>query len=185
MDSLYVCHFSNGHIKVGRSVDPQSRIASHADRVACMGVELAEHFIAECTGPAEPREVVLIRQCVAEGARRFQNEWFTGLDFQTVCEWASAAATAEHQEQDRRDRFGTRVRAARLAAGLTQTEVGDAVGVGKAAISNWESERNGPNVSQLRALCELLCVSADALIFGQVPQPTQRGVMRAHPATSL
>lgn len=31
---LYVCHFSNGHIKVGRSVHPKSRIASHADRVA-------------------------------------------------------------------------------------------------------------------------------------------------------
>jgi len=34
MEYLYVCHFSNGHIKVGRSIHPKSRIASHADRVA-------------------------------------------------------------------------------------------------------------------------------------------------------
>lgn len=31
MQFLYVCHFSNGHIKVGRSVDPQSRIASQGN----------------------------------------------------------------------------------------------------------------------------------------------------------
>ena len=31
MEYLYVCHFSNGHIKVGRSIDPKSRIASHAN----------------------------------------------------------------------------------------------------------------------------------------------------------
>jgi len=56
MDNLYVCHFSNGHIKVGRSVDPMARIAAHADRVGCLGIELVEHFLALCTqSPANPR----------------------------------------------------------------------------------------------------------------------------------
>ncbi len=27
MQYLYVCHFSNGHIKVGRSIEPTARIA--------------------------------------------------------------------------------------------------------------------------------------------------------------
>jgi len=34
MSHLYVCHFSSGHIKVGRSIDPVARVAQHADRVA-------------------------------------------------------------------------------------------------------------------------------------------------------
>lgn len=45
MEYLYVCHFSNGHIKVGRSIDPRARIAAHADRVACMGVEFVDRFV--------------------------------------------------------------------------------------------------------------------------------------------
>ncbi len=30
MSHLYVCHFSSGHIKVGRSIDPVARVAQHA-----------------------------------------------------------------------------------------------------------------------------------------------------------
>jgi DNA-binding XRE family transcriptional regulator len=167
MDYLYVCQFSNGHIKVGRSVDPQSRIASHAERVSCLGVELAEHATYECNGPAGPREAQLIARCVEQADKRFQNEWFTGLDFLAVCEWAREAADSEHDDYSRGGNFGSRLRAARIEAGLTQTDVADAVGVGKAAVSSWESGRHFPKVDQLEVICTRVRVSADRLIFGQ------------------
>jgi DNA-binding transcriptional regulator YdaS (Cro superfamily) len=101
-DFLYVCQFSNGHIKVGRSIDPQSRIAQHADRVSCMGVEMVEHFIAECVCPAYEREQALISQCADAASRRFKSEWFDGLDYPTVCEWATHAATCQIEAASRR-----------------------------------------------------------------------------------
>lgn len=90
---IYVCHFSNGHIKVGRSISPKSRIASHADRVACVGIELVEYHIVECVGHSAPAESVLIRQCSALSTKRNKSEWFEGLDYLDVCEIANQAAT--------------------------------------------------------------------------------------------
>ena len=92
MTHLYVCHFSNGHIKVGRSIDPTARIAQHEERLSCVGIELAEHFIVECVGPSEPREAALIERCTGSAGQRFKYEWFVGLDYPTVCEWATEAA---------------------------------------------------------------------------------------------
>lgn len=92
MTHLYVCHFSNGHIKVGRSIDPKARIAAHADRVACLGIELVEHHIAECVGFSQPAEAALIEQCANTATKRNQSEWFEGLDFPTVSQWCGEAA---------------------------------------------------------------------------------------------
>lgn len=89
---LYVCHFSNGHIKVGRSTDPTSRIANHADRVACVGIELVEHHIVECIGHSAPAESDLIGICAGLATKRNKSEWFEGLDFLDVCEIANASA---------------------------------------------------------------------------------------------
>lgn len=93
MEYLYVCHFSNGHIKVGRSIDPRARIAAHADRVACMGVELVEHHIAECIGRSAPAEAALIERCAELSHKRNKSEWFEGLDYLDVCEQANACAS--------------------------------------------------------------------------------------------
>jgi DNA-binding XRE family transcriptional regulator len=166
-DYLYVCQFSNGHIKVGRSIEPKSRVATHADRVSCMGIELADHFIVECVGPAAPREAALIRRCVEESETRFRSEWFAGLDFQSVCEWAGEAARLEVTDltQDEPDTFGKRLTAAREALKLTQSALGERLkGVTKQSVSHWECDRYEPNLSQLRALCEALGVSADHLL---------------------
>lgn len=93
MESLYVCHFSNGHIKVGRSVYPKSRIASHADRVACIGVELVEHHIVECVSHAVPAEAALISMCSNAATKRNKSEWFVGLDYLDACNWADQCAS--------------------------------------------------------------------------------------------
>lgn len=94
MEWLYVCHFSNGHIKVGRSIDPTGRIASHADRVSCLGIELVEHFVAVCDGSAMSKEAALIARCTEAATRRNKNEWFEGLDYPQVCEWATTESIA-------------------------------------------------------------------------------------------
>lgn len=88
MTHLYVCHFSNGFIKVGRSAFPTSRIAQHEDRVSCVGVELVEHEIHECVGSSVSAEAALIECCAKHAAGRTKNEWFEGLDFPDVCQWA-------------------------------------------------------------------------------------------------
>ena len=88
MHYLYACHFSNGHIKVGRSINPMARIASHEDRVSCLGVELVEHQIFECVGHVIQAEAELIRRCGEAAKKTNKNEWFEGLDFLEVCEWA-------------------------------------------------------------------------------------------------
>lgn len=170
MESLYVCLFSNGHIKVGRSINPESRIASHAERVACMGVELIDWSTYDAE-EAERRELILIDLCAAfPGATRFKSEWFSGLEFGTVCEWARITSSRELSPQDSPDSaFGRRLREARCAAGLTQSDLGEGLATDggdllKAAISAWELGRCSPNVQQLTLICRRLNVSADKLL---------------------
>jgi hypothetical protein len=133
MESLYVCHFSNGHIKVGRSIDPASRIASHADRVACVGVELMESAVFECVGSAVARESALIARCIEVAEARHQNEWFVGLAFANVCAWADAIATSY-------DACTTFTRWSRLiaelvSAGVTQAQIAEQCKSSTSAIS--------------------------------------------------
>lgn len=96
MEYLYVCHFSNGHVKVGRSIHPKSRIAAHADRVACVGIELIEHQIFECVGHSAPAESALIERCTELATKRNKSEWFEGLDFLDVCDAAHDFASIEY-----------------------------------------------------------------------------------------
>lgn len=97
MEFLYVCLFSSGHIKVGQSLDPLSRIAAHADRVKCVGVELRKQFMVECAGAASASEAMLIDRCAAAAETRFFSEWFAGLDFDVVCGWARECAATVHE----------------------------------------------------------------------------------------
>ena len=92
---LYVCHFSNGHIKVGRSIQPKARIASHVDRVSCLGIELIEHHIVQCVGYSVPAETSLIQQCTEIATKRNKNAWFEGLDYECICELANNLANQD------------------------------------------------------------------------------------------
>jgi hypothetical protein len=92
MEYLYVCHFSNGHIKVGRSIEPKARIAAHADRVSCVGIELVEHQIFECVASSIPAEAMLIDWCRNNCDVNHKNEWFVGTDYLSACEQAQVCA---------------------------------------------------------------------------------------------
>ena len=93
MISLYVCLFSNGHIKVGRSVNVLARISQHEERVSCLGVELVDYRVFDCVVHPGPAEAALIERCVDACSKRNKNEWFEGVDFDSACEWAAECSS--------------------------------------------------------------------------------------------
>lgn len=95
---LYVCHFSNGHIKVGRSIDPASRIATHADRVACLGVTLVDQYVSISVDDGVLSEAALIARCAQCADKQHKNEWFVGLDFLIVTQWVKECAAMIHED---------------------------------------------------------------------------------------
>lgn len=93
MSALYVCLFSNGHLKVGRSVNALARIAQHEERVSCLGVELVDYRVFDCITHPGSAEAALIERCVEACSKRNKNEWFEGVDFDSACEWAAECAS--------------------------------------------------------------------------------------------
>jgi len=69
--------------------------------------------------------------------------------------------------------FGSRLHAAREAAGLTQAQVAQKLGISHRAYAFWEREPTAVRAEQLAILTELFGVSADYLIGRQAPK--QRG----------
>ena len=62
--------------------------------------------------------------------------------------------------------FGDRLRAARIAAGMTQEQLGFALGVTKSSVSAWENDRETPGFRLLPELRTVLRHSLDELICG-------------------
>lgn len=63
-----------------------------------------------------------------------------------------------------------RIAAVRKAAGLTQEQLGELVGVSRQAVSKWESGQTVPDAVTVARLCEALNVSADYVLLGQEPE---------------
>jgi hypothetical protein len=134
MEYIYVCQFSNGHTKVGRSIDPASRIATHASRVACLGVSLVDHCAVVCAISAEESEAALIDFCQKHAETRNANEWFSGLDYQSVLR-----AALEIANSDGRAAAPTGWAAYMMLikrAGVTQTEMASRIGCAQPSLSN-------------------------------------------------
>ena len=70
--------------------------------------------------------------------------------------------------------IGQNVKQSREAAGLTQEDFAELVGLGVKHISAIECGAVGLSLSTLKRFCSVLSVSADALLFG-VPDATQQG----------
>lgn len=71
-----------------------------------------------------------------------------------------------------RNSMGQFIAALRRAAGMTQQEVADRLGVSNKAVSRWERDECAPDLSLLPPLAELFGVSCDELLRGE------RGVAR-------
>ena len=67
------------------------------------------------------------------------------------------------------DSLGSRLKAARQNAKLTQAEVADKFFVSSQAVSLWEKDENYPDISKLPELSKLYKVSIDWLISGEKP----------------
>lgn len=141
MEYLYVCHFSNGHIKVGRGIDPEARIAQHKERVSCLGVELVNSYFTPCTGAVITAESALIDLCAKRATSRNLNEWFTGLEFEDVCLLAARCALdAKHAPTeavaaDGTINFKALVRSL-MAQGVTQAQIAAHCGCHQCTISD-------------------------------------------------
>lgn len=63
-----------------------------------------------------------------------------------------------------------RIAAVRKAAGLTQEQLGELVGVSRQAVSKWEAGQTVPDAVTMAVLCEALHVSADYVLLGKEPE---------------
>ena len=66
-------------------------------------------------------------------------------------------------------RFADRLREARTAGGLTQEQLGFALGVTKSSVSTWENARETPSSRVLFKLRTTLKHSLDELVCGALP----------------
>lgn len=55
----------------------------------------------------------------------------------------------------------------RRAAGLTQAELADRLGVGRSAVTMWETTKSRPNVDMLPAIAKALGCTIDALFSAE------------------
>lgn len=60
-----------------------------------------------------------------------------------------------------------RISAARRAAGMSQEQLGEALGVSRQAVSKWESGQTKPDLEAVGKMCELFHLSADYLLLGK------------------
>ena len=64
--------------------------------------------------------------------------------------------------------FGERLKSARLAAGLTQQEIGDCINKDKRIVSRFESDYCLPNLQDLHKICEMLHTTPKKLQYPRV-----------------
>ena len=74
-------------------------------------------------------------------------------------------------------KFAENLKARRTALGLTQEALAEKIHVTRQAISNWENEKNQPDLEMLALLSWALEVDVSTLLGGQAP-PRSRGNLR-------
>ncbi len=65
--------------------------------------------------------------------------------------------------------IGTKIRAARNAAGLTQEQAAEALHVSRQTVSNWENGRSYPDIVSVIHMSDLYSISLDHLLKEDVP----------------
>lgn len=73
----------------------------------------------------------------------------------------------------------------RQRKGLTQEELADKLHVTRQAVSNWETDKNQPDIETLINLAQVLDTDVNELIYGLAPEPYQRFQRRYVYATIL
>jgi len=60
--------------------------------------------------------------------------------------------------------LGTKIKQLRKAAGLSQEQLADLIGMSRQAVSKWETDQSTPDVDKLLLLCDTFHVSPDELL---------------------
>ena len=70
--------------------------------------------------------------------------------------------------------LGEKLQQVRRAAGLSQEQLAEMLGVSRQAVSKWETDQSSPDLDNIRALCAAFGLSADELL-GVGPAPRAAG----------
>lgn len=97
--SIYVAHFSGGVMKVGRSDNPERRVRQHEAAIAPGGVTLQGYRIF-AAADSTAAERALLAACTEAASEITAREWFRGLDFEAVCQWADECARGVRTARD-------------------------------------------------------------------------------------
>ena len=76
------------------------------------------------------------------------------------CSYNKSAPTKERREMN----FNENIKKARKAAGITQKELAEMIGVHQKDISRWENGERTPNIEAFSGICKALKTSADTLL---------------------
>jgi transcriptional regulator with XRE-family HTH domain len=79
----------------------------------------------------------------------------------------AAPSRASSQAESSQAGIGQRIKAARVAAGMTQEMLAAAVGVSRSAVAQWETERAGQVGANLARVAAALGVSTGHLLSGE------------------
>ena len=94
-ESLYIVEFDSGVIKVGKGVNPKSRIKSHEATGKIAGWKIKREFKIECVGLAHCPEIMLINFAASKSSEIRCREWFLGVDFDQLVEKATEFSKLE------------------------------------------------------------------------------------------
>jgi transcriptional regulator with XRE-family HTH domain len=84
------------------------------------------------------------------------------------CQWQrdeNATVNSENRK-DRSMDFGTQMKDLRKKNNMTQEQMADKLGVSRQAISNWENNKNLPDIEMVIKISQIFSVSLDELILG-------------------
>lgn len=70
--------------------------------------------------------------------------------------------------------IGSKIKAARKAAHMGQAELGEAIGIGKSSISEWESGKRSPDIDKVKDIAKVLNVTPAYLMGWNEPSPASR-----------
>lgn len=65
--------------------------------------------------------------------------------------------------------IGTKIKQARIHAGLTQEQAAEALGVSRQTISNWENDKTYPDIVSVVKMSDLYAISLDHLLKDKLP----------------
>ena len=78
-----------------------------------------------------------------------------------------------------RDSLGSRLRSARLEAGMSQAQLSERTGLPKPTLSRYENDHVSPSIATLRKLCDALGV-AEGLLLHEERSPDEAFIDRLH-----